>query len=153
MKQTVLKTTVAVLGAGLVSYLGTLAVPMLVLLGVMLLDYITGMIKAYVRAELNSKFGIKGILKKLCYMVMVAVGAAVDYLLRSAAIGAGITLDVKLFFGMLVTVWLTINELISILENLAAIGVPGFPRLQRILKRLRHTVADDESGASDEKKE
>ncbi len=146
MKQTVLKTTAAVLGAGLVSYLGTLAVPMLVLLGVMLLDYITGMIKAYIRAELNSKFGIKGILKKLCYMVMVAVGAAVDYLLRGAVIGAGITLDVKLFFGMLVTVWLTI------MENLAAIGVPGFPRLQRILKRLRRTVAD-ESGASDEKKE
>ena len=153
MKQTVLKTTVAVLGAGLVSYLGTLAVPMLVLLGVMLLDYITGMIKAYIRAELNSKFGIKGILKKLCYMVMVAVGAAVDYLLRDAVIGAGITLDVKLFFGMLVTVWLTINELISVMENLAAIGVPGFPRLQRILKAgLRRTVAD-ESGASDEKKE
>ena len=150
MKQTVLKTTVAVLGAGLVSYLGTLAVPMLVLLGVMLLDYITG--KAYIRAELNSKFGIKGILKKLCYMVMVAVGAAVDYLLRGAVIGAGVTLDVKLFFGMLVTVWLTINELISVMENLAAIGVPGFPRLQRILKRLRRTVAD-ESGASDEKKE
>ena len=151
MKQTVLKTTAAVLGAGLVSYLGTLAVPMLVLLGVMLLDYITGMIKAYIRAELNSKFGIKGILKKLCYMAMVAVGAA-DYLLRGAVIGAGITLDVKLFFGMLVTVWLTINELISVMENLAAIGVPGFPRLQRILKRLRRTVAD-ESGASDEKKE
>ena len=34
MKQTVLKTTVAVLGAGLVSYLGTLAVPMLVLLSI-----------------------------------------------------------------------------------------------------------------------
>ena len=152
MKQTVLKTTAAVLGAGLVSYLGTLAVPMLVLLGVMLLDYITGMIKAYIRAELNSKFGIKGILKKLCYMVMVAVGAAVDYLLRGAVIWAGITLDVKLFFGMLVTVWLTINELISVMENLAAIGVPGFPRLQRILKRLRCTVAD-ESGASDEKEE
>ena len=152
MKQTVLKTTAAVLGAGFVSYLGTLAAPMLVLLGVMLLDYITGMIKAYIRAELNSKFGIKGILKKLCYMVMVAVGAAVDYLLRGAVIGAGITLDVKLFFCMLVTVWLTINELISVMENLAAIGVPGFPRLQRILKRLRRTVAD-ESGASDEKKE
>ena len=58
MKQTVLKTTVAVLGAGLVSYLGTLAVPMLVLLGVMLLDYITGMINGYMRAELNSMFGI-----------------------------------------------------------------------------------------------
>ena len=32
MKQTVLKTMAAVLGAGFVSYLGTLAVPMLVLL-------------------------------------------------------------------------------------------------------------------------
>lgn len=48
--------------------------------------------------------------------------------------------------------WLIINELIPVMENLAAIGVPGFPRLQRILKRLRRTVAD-ESGASDEKKE
>ena len=44
MKQTVLKTTVAVLGAGLVSYLGTLAVPMLVLLCMMVIDYVTGMI-------------------------------------------------------------------------------------------------------------
>ena len=141
MKQTVLKTTAAVLGAGLVSYLGTLAVPML--------DYITGMIKAYIRAELNSKFGIKGILKKLCYMVMVAVGAAVDYLLRGAVIGAGITLDVKLFFGMLVTVWLTINELISVMENLAAIGVPGFPRLEKILERLKNTVSKGDN--ADEK--
>lgn len=144
MKQAVLKTTAAVLGAGLVSYLGTLTVPMLVLLGVMLLDYITGMIKAYIRAELNSKFGIKGILKKLCYMVMVAVGAAVDYLLRGAVIGAGITLDVKLFFGLLVAIWLIINELISVMENLAAIGVPGFPRLSKLLERLKNTVSEEE---------
>ena len=144
MKQTVLKTMAAVLGAGLVSYIGTLAAPMLVLLGVMLLDYITGMIKAYIRAELNSKFGIKGILKKLCYMVMVAVGAAVDYLLRGAVIGAGITLDVKLFFGLLVAIWLIINELISVMENLAAIGVPGFPRLSKLLDRLKNTVSKEE---------
>lgn len=75
------------LGAGLVSYLGTLAVPMLVLLGVMLLRLYHRHDKAYIRTELNSKFGIKGILKKLCYMVMVAVGAAVDYLLRGAVMG------------------------------------------------------------------
>jgi toxin secretion/phage lysis holin len=144
MKQTVLKTTVAVLGAGLISYLGTLAVPMLVLLGVMLLDYITGMIKAYIRAELNSKFGIKGILKKLCYMAMVAVGAAVDYLLHGALKQAGIDLHIELFCGLLVTVWLIINELISVLENLAAIGVPGFPRLNRLLSRLKSTVNEKE---------
>ena len=144
MKQTVLKTTVAVLGAGLVSYIGILAAPMLVLLGVMLLDYITGMIKAYIRAELNSKFGIKGILKKLCYMVMVAVGAAVDYLLRGALVQAGIDLHIELFCGLLVAIWLIINEMISILENLAAIGVPGFPRLSKLLERLKNTVSKEE---------
>ena len=152
MKPIMLKTAFTVVLAGLSSYFGILTQPLLVLFFAMVLDYLTGMTKAYIFSQLSSRIGVKGILKKLCYMVMVAVGAAVDYLLRGAVIGAGITLDVKLFFGMLVTVWLTINELISILENLAAIGVPGFPRLQRILKRLRRTVAD-ESGASDEKKE
>ena len=149
MKQTVLKTTVAVLGAGLVSYLGTLAVPMLVLLGVMLLDYITGMIKAYIRAELNSKFGIKGILKKLCYMAMVAVGAAVDYLLHGALKQAGIDLHIELFCGLLVAIWLIINELISVMENLAVIGVPGFPRLSKLLERLKNTVSKGDN--ADEK--
>ena len=152
MKPTMLKTAFTVVLAGLSSYFGMLTQPLLVLFFAMVLDYLTGMTKAYIFSQLSSRIGVKGILKKLCYMVMVAVGAAVDYLLRGAVIGAGITLDVKLFFGMLVTVWLTINELISVMENLAAIGVPGFPRLQRILRRLRRTVAD-ESGASDGKKE
>ena len=75
---------------------------------------------------------------------MVAVGAAVDYLLRGAVIGAGITLDVKLFFGLLVAIWLIINELISVMENLAAIGVPGFPRLSKLLERLKNTVSKEE---------
>ena len=152
MKPTMLKTAFTVVLAGLSSYFGMLTQPLLVLFFAMVLDYLTGMTKAYIFSQLSSRIGVKGILKKLCYMAMVAVGAAVDYLLRGAVIGAGITLDVKLIFGMLVTVWLTINELISVMENLAAIGVPGFPRLQRILRRLHRTVAD-ESGASDEKEE
>ena len=150
MKQNTFVTAAALIGAGVVSYIGALTVPVLVLLGVMLLDYITGLIKAYVCAELNSKLGIKGILKKLSYMVMVAVGAAVDYLLRGALVGAGITLDVKLFFGTLVTVWLTVNELISVTENLAAVGVPGFPRLQNILKRLKNTAAGEKDGDTED---
>ena len=80
---------------------------------------------------------------------VTAVGAAVDYLLRGAVSGAGITLDVKLFFGMLVTVWLTINELISVMENLATIGVPGFPRLSKLLERLKNTVSKGDN--ADEK--
>ena len=39
--------------------------------------------------------------------------------------------------------WL-INELIPVMENLAAIGVPGFPRLSKLLERLKNTVSKEE---------
>ncbi|WP_418269225.1 phage holin family protein [Hominenteromicrobium sp.] len=51
--------------------------------------------------------------------------------------------------GAGVAIWLIINELISILENLAAIGVPGFPRLEKILERLKNTVSKGDN--ADEK--
>ena len=83
-KVTVLKSVTAVVGAGVAAYCGQLAAPVLVLLCMMVIDYVTGMVKAYMTAQLSSRIGIKGILKKLCYMAMVAVGAGVDYLLRGA---------------------------------------------------------------------
>ena len=51
--------------------------------------------------------------------------------------------------GAGVTIWLIINELISILENLSAIGVPGFPRLSKLLERLKNTVSKGDN--ADEK--
>ena len=144
MKPTMLKTAFTVVLAGLSSYFGMLTQPLLVLFFAMVLDYLTGMTKAYIFSQLSSRIGVKGILKKLCYMAMVAVGAAVDYLLHGALKQAGIDLHIELFCGLLVTVWLIINELISVLENLAAIGVPGFPRLNRLLSRLKSTVNEKE---------
>ena len=145
MKETVMKGTVAVLGASIASYFGTLAAPLLVLLCVMVVDYVTGMVKAYLTSQLSSRIGLRGILKKLCYMAMVAVGAAIDYLLGSALVQVGIDMRVEMFCGMLVAVWLIINELISILENLAVIGVPGFPALTKLIERLKNTVSNSEN--------
>lgn len=144
MKETALKTTAAAIGAAFISYLGALAAPLLVLLVMMLTDYATGLIKAYVTAQISSRTGFRGILKKVCYMALVAVGAAVDYLLSGALSGVGITLQVPMFCALLVAVWLIINELISILENLSAIGVPGFPWLTKLLLRLKSSVENTE---------
>ena len=140
MKPTMLKTAFAVVLAGLSSYFGMLTQPLLVLFFAMVLDYLTGMTKAYIFSQLSSRIGVKGILKKLCYMAMVAVGAAVDYLLHGALKQAGIDLHIELFCGLLVTVWLIINELISILENVAALGGPVPVFLAKLLARLKNTA-------------
>lgn len=153
MKTNILKVTVAAVSAAALSYFGMLAVPVLVLLIAMVIDYVTGMIKAYMQAQLCSKTGVKGILKKLCYMAMVAVGAVVDYLLQSAFVQAGIDLHIEMFCGLLVAIWLIINELISILENLAVIGVPGFPTLNKLLQRLKTVVEKDEDAENNSAEE
>lgn len=51
--------------------------------------------------------------------------------------------------GAGVAIWLIINELISVMENLAAIGVPGFSRLSKLLERLKNTVSKGDN--ADEK--
>ena len=51
--------------------------------------------------------------------------------------------------GAGVAIWLIINELISVMENLTAIGVPGFPRLSKLLERLKNTVSKGDN--ADEK--
>lgn len=147
MKEGIFKMGVAAVGASIASYFGALAAPLLVLLCVMLIDYVTGLVKAYMASQLSSRIGLRGILKKLCYMAMVAVGAALDYLLTGALAQAGIDLHIEMFCGMLVAIWLIVNELISILENLAEIGVPGMPALTSLIGRLKNTL---DSGHSDD---
>jgi phage-related holin len=44
------------------------------------------------------------------------------------------------FFGTLVTVWLILNEVVSILENLSEVGVPLPSFLKKITEKLKKTA-------------
>ena len=63
-KETILHTVTATALGTFVAYLSNLAVPTVVLIVVMLVDYGTGMLNAWLKNELNSRIGILGILKK-----------------------------------------------------------------------------------------
>ena len=96
--------------------------------------------KAWNAGELSSRVGLWGILKKVGYLVIVGVACVVDWLLRYGADSLGWDWPVDFLFASIVIIWLVINELLSILENVSAIGapVPGF--LQALLKKLKvHT--------------
>ena len=118
-------------------YFGIIIVPLIVLCVVMVIDYITGMISAWKNTELSSKKGLFGIVKKVCYVALVCVGMGVDWLIYSGMKQIGVDVNYTIFFGVLVTVWLVINELISILENLKNIGVPLPDFLLKVVKRLK----------------
>lgn len=121
-------------------YLGMVAVPIVVLMIAMIIDYVTGMISAWHKAELSSKKGVFGIVKKVSYLGLVCVGMGVDWLIYSGLHSVGVDLGYTIFFGLLVTIWLVINELISILENLGSIGVPLPKFLLTIIKKLKTTT-------------
>ena len=129
----------AALGA-LCSYASALVVPLAVLIAVMLADYASGMAKAWSAGKLCSKTGLRGILKKLGYLVLVGVAGVVDWLVRYGLTQVGVEVSFQFLMATMVIVWLIINELISILENVAALGgpVPGF--LRKLLTRLKATV-------------
>ena len=134
------QTFISVALAGLLYYLNIMAIPVIVLVCIMLIDYITGMISAWVNAELSSKKGIIGIVKKICYLFAIAAAMGIDWLIYSGMAQIGIQLDYTIFFGVLVTIWLIINEIISILENLAKIGVPLPKFLMTVIQRLKNTT-------------
>lgn len=139
MKETMnpLYAVVAAALGVLSSYLVQLVIPLAVLVVAMLVDYGTGMAKAWNAGELCSRIGIRGILKKLGYLVIVLAAMGVDYLLRYGMAQVGIHIEVEFLLAAIATVWLIINELISILENVAALGVPVPGFLLKLIKKLK----------------
>lgn len=136
----------------LLAKFGALGPLLLVLTGSLLGDYVTGLVKAGYEKNINSRIGLWGIIKKLLYLGVVAVAMGVDWLLVFLAGELGLQLQVFSLFGVLVAVWLTVNEWISILENITAvIGRENMPKfLMPIVKRLKNEV--EEKAAQEDKK-
>ncbi|MBQ1777920.1 MAG: phage holin family protein [Acidaminococcaceae bacterium] len=143
MEQVEAKTIQAAFSAALAmltAYFGIVAVPITVLVVAMAIDYGTGMAAAWKQSELSSKRGIIGIVKKIGYLALVCVGMLVDWLIYCGLQAVNVNIGYTFFFGVLVTIWLIINELISILENLGTIGVPLPKFLLTIVKKLKVTA-------------
>lgn len=139
MKTVLAKTVLTLSLTALTSYLDRLFLPVIILVCFMLADYISGMVKAWVKSTLSSRVGVQGIVKKLCYLLAVCAGAGVDFVL--SAVG-GEALPFESPAACMVAIWLIINELISILENLNSIGVP----LPGFLIRLTDRLLDKSNG-------
>lgn len=96
------------------------------LLIVIVIDYVSGICKAIYNKKLNSKVGIKGIVKKFAYLLTVALAVELDQI--TGGTGAIRTLVIYFFVA---------NDGISILENLGGMGIPLPNKLTEVLEQLR----------------
>lgn len=152
MKETTLKAIFVAAAGALWAYFSELIVPLAALTVVVVIDYLTGMGKAWVKGELCSKIGLKGAAKKVGYYVMVAVAMEIDFFIRYELTELGIAYEIDFMLSAMLIVWLAINECISILENLDAIGVPVPSWLMAVIKKLK-TKTEEKAGVDEKKTE
>ncbi|MBZ4647269.1 MAG: toxin secretion/phage lysis holin [Clostridia bacterium] len=114
-------------GGALASYLfGGWSALLGILLGFVVIDYVTGFLAAAIEGELSSKTGLKGIAKKVCVFAVVAIANLID-----AAMGnQHILRDATIFFYLS-------NELLSIIENVGRAGIPVPSQIQKAVKVLQ----------------
>lgn len=145
---------VSTVAAWLFAKLGILMYVIVILAVMMCVDYLTGMLASKYEAidhpndanyGWNSKKGAKGIIKKVGYLCVIAVAIVVDYIIMQVAETAGITTNIKAFFGLLVTVWYLLNELLSIIENAGRMGAPVPEWLSKYIAVLKNKI-DAEGG-------
>ena len=140
MKENTVASVISVAAGILFSYCLNLVVPLIALTFVVAVDYLTGMAKAWIKGELSSRVGIKGIIKKVSYYVIVVVAGVMDLLISNGLKSIGVDYHLPFMLAAVVIVWLIINELISILENVEEIGGPKVPFLSKLLSRLKKTT-------------
>ncbi len=137
------KVTVTAVISALMSWLGILAIPVFLLVGCNVVDYGTGLCAAKYREEpISSYKGMRGIVKKVCMWLLVLVGAWIDILINYAIHTAGVNLTIPFIVATVVAVWLVVNEIISILENLKDIGVNIPPFLLPLMKNIKRKVEE-----------
>ena len=74
------------------------------------------------------------------YAVAVEVAMISDWIIINTAEKIGVNIPLSTFFGLLVAMWLILNEIISILENLINLEVPIPPFLKSFVIKFKIVV-------------
>lgn len=108
------------------------------LIAFVVVDYLSGVMRAVATKKLSSDVGFKGVFKKVLIFVMVGIG----HLLDTQIIGAGSVLRTAVIFFYLS------NEGISLLENAGSLGLPIPQKLRDVLAQL-HDKGDKGKGTEE----
>lgn len=117
---------IALICTGCVYLLGGWDVSLICLVVAIAIDYISGIMKAFVMKELSSKIGLRGLLKKVGVLMVVMLAVIVDRVTGETGMVRN-----------LVIYYFVANEGLSIIENLGQTGVPIPSSIKKALKALK----------------
>ncbi|MDO3679825.1 phage holin family protein [Paenibacillus ehimensis] len=111
------QNTIGAVGAFFSWMVGGLGLAFTILLGLMLLDYATGLMAGYVRKELSSRVGITGLIRKTYVIILVGCVYLIELsvLKSNGVIGDGVVIAYSVI------------EFLSFVENGGKLGVPLGP--------------------------
>ncbi len=119
------KTFMALLLGGLAHYLGGWDTLLQALVILVVLDVVTGFLRAFIQKRLSSDVSFRGIAKKALIFVIVAVAVQVDRITGMEAVARNV-----------VAAFYCASEGLSVVENAVASGMPVPEFLREALKQI-----------------
>ena len=147
---------IAAIGGAIASFFVTMPPLVWILIAVMSIDYVTGLICGAMGKSKKTETGYlasheawKGLMKKALILLVVLLSNLLDIAVSK---GAGITFEAVMGATCL---WFIASEGLSILENVASIGVPVPKILLKLLEIMREKgdAPEEKKPAEDQKDE
>lgn len=121
-----LNNIASVLLTTIIYLLGGMDIALKSLIVIMMIDYITGVASAIYNKKLSSKIGFKGIIKKFCYLLVVALSVVIDNLISQNGV-----------IRTLVIYFFVANDGLSIIENMAQMDIKLPKKLVDSLEQIK----------------
>ena len=121
-----INNVISVILTTIVYLLGGIDIALQSLLIVIVIDYLTGIASAIYNKELSSKIGFKGVIKKFCCLLVVALSVVIDNLLGQS----GLIRSLVIYFCVA-------NDGLSIIENMAEMNVKLPQKLIDALEQIK----------------
>ena len=123
----IISDIVSVILTTIVYVLGGVDIALKSLIIIVIIDYLTGVASAFYNKKLSSRIGLKGIIKKFCYFLVVALAVIIDNLMGQSGV-----------IRTLVIYFFVANDGISVIENMADMDVKLPKKLIDALDDLKH---------------
>ena len=108
----------------------------------MVTDFITGVLAAFVIGTISVQIARDGFLKKFGYFLLIVTAFVLDFVTYYMTSKIGLSINTQGMFGICTCIWLIGTEVLSISDNLKRSGVPIPPFILAAGNKIKKVVEE-----------